>query len=163
MKLTDDEIARAQAHDVGELAIAQGLALRRVGAELIGPCPRCGGADRFGINRAKQTFLCRGCYRKGGFGAIRFIQFLDGVNFTAAVETLIGERRAPVKYSAADNAAERARKIEGAGRIWRASVDPRGTLGEKYLNGRGLESICVAASCAFIPLVHGDRMARCQP
>ena len=37
------------------------------------------------------------------------------------------------------DAAERARKIESAGRIWRASVSPRGTLAERYLNGRDID------------------------
>ena len=39
----------------------------------------------------------------------------------------------------ADPAVERVRKIESAGRIWRASLDPGGTLAEKYLNGRGID------------------------
>jgi phage/plasmid primase-like uncharacterized protein len=33
--------------------------------ERVGPCPRCGGTDRFSINTRKQLFNCRGC-RKGG-------------------------------------------------------------------------------------------------
>jgi hypothetical protein len=49
---------------------------------------------------------------------------------------LINSTRVP---AVRDPAAERARKIESAGRIWRGSVDPRGTLAERYLNGRGLD------------------------
>jgi hypothetical protein len=33
--------------------------------ERVGPCLRCGGTDRFGINTAKQVFNCRGCGQGG--------------------------------------------------------------------------------------------------
>jgi hypothetical protein len=35
----------------------------RCGIERCGPCPKCGGDDRFSINVAKQLFNCRGCGR----------------------------------------------------------------------------------------------------
>ena len=38
-----------------------------------------------------------------------------------------------------DDNDERRRRIDGARRIWHASVDPHGTLAEKYLNARGLD------------------------
>jgi hypothetical protein len=44
----------------------RGIQLRRSGNnEYCGPCPKCGGRDRFSINTRKQLFNCRGC-RKGG-------------------------------------------------------------------------------------------------
>jgi hypothetical protein len=55
-----------------------------------GPCPRCGGEDRFSVHVKKQVFLCRGCGAKGG--VIDLTMFLDGSDFATAIETLSGER-----------------------------------------------------------------------
>jgi hypothetical protein len=58
--------------------------------ERCGSCPKCGGEDRFSINTKKQVFNCRGCGARGG-DAIALVEFLDGVDFVHAVETLTGE------------------------------------------------------------------------
>ena len=55
-----------------------------------GPCPQCGGKDRFSINVRKQVFLCRGCDARGD--VIALAQFLDGCDFREAVELLTGVR-----------------------------------------------------------------------
>jgi len=52
---------------------------------LIGPCPVCGGTDRFSINRQKNLWNCRGC-QKGG-GVIDLVQHLQGLSFPAAIAT----------------------------------------------------------------------------
>jgi phage/plasmid primase-like uncharacterized protein len=54
-----------------------------------GPCPKCGGEDRFSINTSKRIFNCRGC--ETGGDVITLVEFLDGTDFTHAVETLTGE------------------------------------------------------------------------
>src|ERR1700732_2922951 len=56
-----------------------------------GPCPVCGGHDRFSINVKKQAFNCRGCGGKGG-GSIDLVMFLDGCDFSRAVAHLAGGR-----------------------------------------------------------------------
>ena len=59
-----------------EVAAAHG-GLKRSGAEWIGPCPNCGGDDRFAVkDRGDRTALvnCRGC---GDFGAIMKALFPD--------------------------------------------------------------------------------------
>jgi hypothetical protein len=70
--------------------VLNGIKLRRVGAELIGPCPKCGGTDRFGVNTRDFTFNCRRCGGKGR-GPIDLQMFLDGGNLDEAVEKLTGE------------------------------------------------------------------------
>jgi hypothetical protein len=45
-----------------------------------GPCPRCGGTDRFSVNVKKQVFNCRRCGAKGR-GAVDLTMFLDDSNF----------------------------------------------------------------------------------
>src|SRR5215472_12355695 len=57
--------------------------------ERYGPCPKCGGEDRFALNTKKQVFNCRGCGARGD--TIALVQFLDGVDFAHACETLTGE------------------------------------------------------------------------
>ncbi|MEZ2144930.1 toprim domain-containing protein [Bradyrhizobium sp. DN5] len=64
-------------------------ALKGRNGQLAGPCPNCGGRDRFGVNLKKGLFNCRGCGTGGG-DAIALVQFLDGCDFVRAVETLVG-------------------------------------------------------------------------
>ena len=68
----------------------RGHRLRRVGRDLIGPCPACGGTDRFSVTPAKRLWHCRRC-AKGG-DVIGLVQHLDGGDFLDAVQTLSGER-----------------------------------------------------------------------
>jgi len=71
----EDELAR------------RGIKLRGK-VERCGPCPKCGGDDRFSVNTAKQVFNCRGCKAAGD--VIDLVQFLDGCDFTTACTTLTG-------------------------------------------------------------------------
>jgi hypothetical protein len=56
--------------------------------ERTGPCPKCGGDDRFSINTNKQVFNCRQCGGRGD--VIALVQFLDGTEFIEACTTLAG-------------------------------------------------------------------------
>jgi hypothetical protein len=60
-------------------------------AERCGPCPVCGGEDRFSINTKKAVWNCRHC-GKGG-DVIDLVMHLDDVEFITACETLTGEPR----------------------------------------------------------------------
>jgi hypothetical protein len=64
--------------------------LRRSGAEYTGPCPSCGGKDRFSLAPSKGVFNCRGA--EGG-DAIALAQHLTGEDFLDACEILTGEDR----------------------------------------------------------------------
>ena len=57
--------------------------------ERAGPCPKCGGNDRFSINTAKQLFNCRHCGVGGN--VIDLVCHLDGADFKTACATLTGE------------------------------------------------------------------------
>ena len=85
----DDRIERARAVRIEDVIAQRGIPLKRVGPELVGPCPHCGGRDRFAAHLIKQLFLCRGCGARGR-DAIAFVQFLDGCTFLDAVATLAG-------------------------------------------------------------------------
>lgn len=67
-----------------------------------GPCPKCGGDNRFSINVKKQLFNCRGCGVGGD--VIDLVRHLDGVDFNRACETLAGEP--PPKANGKDRATE---------------------------------------------------------
>lgn len=54
----DDWVADAKRVDLQGLAERYGAKLRRTGSELVGPCPACGGEDRFSINPRKQVWNC---------------------------------------------------------------------------------------------------------
>jgi phage/plasmid primase-like uncharacterized protein len=56
--------------------------------ERAGPCPKCGGDDRFSINVKKGVWNCRGCGVGGD--VIDLVQWLDGVDFIPAATTLAG-------------------------------------------------------------------------
>lgn len=85
---------------------------------LAGPCPKCGGTDRFGISRRKNLWNCRGCQRGGD--AIALAQLIHDADFPTAVEILTGERgkdcpiagtiRSPTRQSEPDSDAEQLRK-----------------------------------------------------
>jgi phage/plasmid primase-like uncharacterized protein len=142
-----DIIARARSTPIEAVIDARGVKLRgRI--ERVGPCPVCGGRDRFSINVKKQLFNCRGC-GKGG-DVIGLVQFLDRISFPDAVATLADER-----FGAGSREPERTRKrkqrvarheadleeqkrLSDAVRIWDEAQPIAGTPGETYLAGRGI-------------------------
>jgi hypothetical protein len=79
-----------KAHDkrIEEIARQRGIEVNGK-VERKGPCPRCGGTDRFSINTSKQKWNCRGC--ECGGDVIELVKFLDGSEFAEAVEKLTGE------------------------------------------------------------------------
>jgi hypothetical protein len=113
-------IERARAVRIEDEVARRGIQLKRVGAaEREGPCPVCGGTDRFSINIAKQVFNCRRCCKGGDI--IGMVQHLDGCDFDGAVTTLAGEPpsrdKRPRKSSGRDRASTRRRGGEGGGYI----------------------------------------------
>ncbi|WP_131194055.1 DUF7146 domain-containing protein [Lichenihabitans psoromatis] len=78
--------------------------MKRAGAELAGPCPLCGGTDRFSVHPAKNIWNCRKC--DAGGDAIALVRNVDGLDFLRAVELLTGV--APPGHHAAETPADRA-------------------------------------------------------
>jgi CHC2 zinc finger len=69
--------------------------LHRAGAEFVGPCPKCGGYDRFSINLAKQVWNCRKCDEGGD--AIKLLMHCQGITFVDAVARLTPDFKEPVR------------------------------------------------------------------
>jgi hypothetical protein len=132
--------------DILALALSLGARLRRCGAEHAGPCPRCGGTDRFSINVHKQVFNCRGCGVGGD--AIDLARHLRGVSFTDAKALVEGERakraelvqRRPFTLVSTSGSNDPAVSVA---RILKGLVPVLGTIGERYL--RETRGIDVAA------------------
>lgn len=93
---------RAKAVPIARAVDGRNLKLKRVGAELVGPCPRCGGDDRFAIHPGKNIFNCRGCGAAGDTIALQML--LDDCTFIEACETLTGETLPPTKATGAGKA-----------------------------------------------------------
>ena len=76
-----------------------------------GPCPKCGGEDRFSINTKKGVWNCRQCGVGGD--VIKLVEHLDSCGFIDACTTLIGEP--PPKANGKDRTAgTKPRKIVAA-------------------------------------------------
>lgn len=90
--LSDDgRLAQARAADIADVAGRIGARLKRVtSTEWAGPCPACGGDDRFSINIRQQVFNCRG-FRGGD--VITMVEHAVGLNFVEAVEFITGEKQ----------------------------------------------------------------------
>jgi hypothetical protein len=88
MTVLADQLDVARSVRIEDEIARRGVKLRGR-ADRCGPCPRCGGDDRFSVHIGDQVFNCRGCGGKGR-GAIDLVMFLDGSGFKEAVATLAG-------------------------------------------------------------------------
>jgi hypothetical protein len=109
-----------------------------------GPCPVCGGTDRFSINVKKQVWNCRGCGLGGD--VIALVQHLDGTGFVAAVQTLTGKRTSsPAAPMAAPTGSATATDHEQGQRrkaawFWSQRKPLAGSIAETYLRKvRGID------------------------
>jgi DNA primase len=132
----------------------RGIKLSAGIAERCGPCPVCGGTDRFSVNLKKQLWNCRRCERGGDI--IAFVQHVDGSDFKEAVATLVGEpRQAPApaamervqqpKKTYFDYVDEAGIPLSREGRLerpgekkqtWQEAADPDRPAGQ-WINGEG--------------------------
>jgi hypothetical protein len=149
----DHLIAQARAVRVEDEIVRRGITLRGRGADRCGPCPRCGGTDRFSINLRKQVFNCRSF---NGGDVIAMVQHLDGVSFAAAIETLTGERRpmttaAPAKPGPKQGEHDRREQHRKAAWLWSRRKPIVGSIAEKYLRtARGI-ACDLPPTLAFLP------------
>ena len=97
MSAFDNWVAAARAVPIGDVLAGRGIRLNTGSKkEPHGPCPRCGGDDRFYIRIKQERFFCRQCTPSGG-DVINLVQWFDGCDFLAACETLTGKRPPPRK------------------------------------------------------------------
>jgi phage/plasmid primase-like uncharacterized protein len=121
-----------------------GLELRRQGRELVGPCPRCGGRDRFAINLGKQVWNCRRCSRGGG-DAIGLVRHVRGCTFRDAIAFLDCSAAPAPRAFAPRSGGTRDRStvddrtsLDYAGKIW-DQADRLGLEAVGYFSRRGID------------------------
>lgn len=145
--------ATKQRHNLVEFAqrYTKLICISRQG-EYAGPCPRCGGEDRFHVKGAR--FYCRQCNPRGG-DIIDFVQWLDGCTFVEACRQLQEDtflppdRPTPIAHHSiqVEKAASSSRPTDSdfqrsAWRTIKATQqrlldEPHGE-GQEYLSARGL-------------------------
>jgi DNA primase len=118
--------------------------------EFAGPCPCCGGEDRFHVKG--DRFYCRQCYPRGG-DVIDLVRRVEGVSFRSACQRLLGdalsfsERPRPTRWPKPDQEPARplwqekafqrsAHKTMAA--TYRLLLSEAGAEGQSYLQARGL-------------------------
>lgn len=127
----------------------------------VGPCPGCGGVDRFSLNLRKNIFWCRKSAEGGD--AIALARHVLSCDFLEAVEALTGRpapgravseeerqqrarrvaeiearRKVEAETAAAADNEFRSREIARAHKIWRSAGRLASSMAEAYLRHRGL-------------------------
>jgi hypothetical protein len=152
--------------------------------ELAGPCPECGGRDRFAVHLVKRKFNCRGCDARG-VDALALALTGARLSFVAACEALSGrarparvgaeseaaraeraERRAAMDARIAADKARRAREADGyrarersaCARIWEAARAPTDACLGRYFAARGLmlPASALLREADDVPFFHGE-------
>lgn len=159
--------------------VGAAVPLRHVsGDEYAGPCPKCGGRDRFHVTRAWA--FCRQCWPLGegetGHDAIGFMRWKDNLPFSEACKALGGEKSA-LEGPRVEHSREKRRPAEqlpepvppreawqGRARAFLAYAERElwrdtGALG--YLRGRGLRDDTIrAAGLGYNPRAMRDKAER---
>lgn len=149
----DQRPEEANARAIFDVAEQLQISLGRGRIERVGPCPHCGGEDRFSLNSRKNCFNCRRCGGKGG--PIDLVMFVLGLSFPAALDWMCGARHEIDPAELAERAkradesrvqreayAEKSRReaIAAARKIWLQGVIAEGTPVRGYLEVRGIEA-----------------------
>ncbi len=175
-----DQARRADILDVAQRPPVSAK-LKKHTREWVGPCPLCGGTDRFAVNPKKKggLFNCRG---SGGGDVIAMVAHVCGVEFLAACEIINGvpmpagtTRVSPEEIKAAVEQREAARVQRDADReaeanryrdrerktaraIYDSGVPIAGTPGEAYFALRGILELPAGIALRYadkLPYFHG--------
>ena len=127
--------------------------------EMVGPCPKCGGTDRFHVKQ--DSWFCRQCHPDFD-DAIAFIRWLDGCTFTDAIAKLGGivpevTKRQPVTKTTEHKPITdewRAKANAIAEEAHKSLMQGDGGIGGKYLDSRALTpDSLVEFNLGFAPAV----------
>lgn len=152
MAFDDPRVSEAKGRDIIEvLDLLQVSGLKGRKPNLAGPCPMCGGDDRFWVDTRKNACGCRIC--GGGGDTIAVVMFVRGVDFKTALDWMCGsrpelsesEQRARAESDAANKVRKdraeakfRADAIAQAREIWMAGRPAENSLVRDYLALRGI-------------------------
>ena len=133
--------------------------LKRTGGEMVGPCPHCGGTDRFAVNLRSRLALCRRCGLRSG-DQVGLVMAVLGVGFRDALTWLMGSEVAEIDPAERARRRDRARVAEDrrardairyrnaaitrGRKIWDSASDVAAPELFRYLEARGLPSSIAA-------------------
>lgn len=145
------QIEQARQADLLRL-VETDTSLRRIagthGGEYAGPCPFCGGEDRFHVVPAAGRWYCRQCTPRGGDG-IDYLRKRDRLTFQEAIDRLLDRPYISLHTHATtrttgrapawrDPAWQEAARAEVQQAVWRLNNDMAAERGRSYLRDRGL-------------------------
>jgi phage/plasmid primase-like uncharacterized protein len=147
--------SRARAVRIEDEVARRGVTLfRHTTKERAGPCPKCGGVDRFSVSLIKQLWRCRMCDTGGDI--ISLIQHVDEIDFIAACTKLANDppprsqtpkpRRAKLQT---EEEYEREHHDKAAW-LWSQRRPISGTPAETYLRARGI-TCALPATLGYLP------------
>ncbi|HEX5495746.1 MAG TPA: DNA primase [Mycobacteriales bacterium] len=160
-RIRDEDIALVRERSPVEEVVGEQVALRNAGGgSMKGLCPfHDERSPSFHVTPARGLWYCFGCGEGGD--VIRFVEKVDGVGFTEAVERLAARAGVQLRYVEGGSApirqrGERSRLLEAnaaaqefyAGQLAGVEAGPA----REYLTGRGFDSDAVARfGCGFAP------------
>lgn len=161
----DLRLEEAKNAAIEEIAARLGISgLKRMGLELVGPCPVCGGRDRFSIAPKRGVWNCRICARGGS--VLDLVAHVENIDLAAAITWILGDAGSQIppeelecrrRLAAAAKAkreaeAERYRRaaVREARGIWGQALPAQGSPVEGYFAARGL-ALAIPASIRFLP------------
>lgn len=123
-RIPQEVVDKAVAVDVAALAARYGFAVPiPASGEAVGPCPGCGGTDRFSVNRKKNIWRCRqGGGDPIGGDAVALVRHVENCSFPRAVELLTGGDIPVREHKAPDPKADnefREKERRRAFQLWR--------------------------------------------
>lgn len=123
--------------------VSRHVALRRSGKNFLGRCPfHPDKTPSFTVSPQKQIFHCFGCQMSGD--VFSFLQKIENIGFTEAVEALAKETNIPIAVSASNDPKTALKKqlleiLLWARDFYRESLkSPQGAEALRYLESRGL-------------------------
>jgi phage/plasmid primase-like uncharacterized protein len=143
---SQERIERARAVRIEVEAQRRGIKLHRKGGDIAGPCPKCGGTDRFvitphGGKNGLDIWFCRGC--EAGGDVIAFVRHCGGCSFDDAIATIAGNSGSSIAEPS-EKPQRNLRPEEKTARArewWSRAHDIHGTIAEQYLRSRGIREL----------------------
>ncbi|MXZ54249.1 MAG: DNA primase [Acidimicrobiaceae bacterium] len=109
MGIVADDIARVRAATDIVAIIGEHTEIKRSGRQWMARCPLHGErTPSLSVSPDKGVYYCFGCQRSGD--VITFVQEIEGLDFTGAVEMLAGRAGIQLHYTSSDESAARSRR-----------------------------------------------------
>ena len=131
MGIVADDIAKVRAATDIVAIIGEHTEIKRSGRQWMARCPLHGErTPSLSVSPGKGVYYCFGCQRSGD--VITFVQEIEGLDFTGAVEALAGRAGIRLRYTSRDESAARSRRRK----LLEAVAKARDFYHQRLLDGR---------------------------